>query len=174
MPIAQLLIGLLQLLFGRRLFWLFVGVGGFILGWFLVPTLFPGWSNWAQLLASVAVGFIFALLAMALQRVMAAIAGFIVLGVVAVALVQALGLTDGAGAVYWIAFLLGGVVGAVFVLATFDWALIILSSLGGAALMSGAIAQWTGLEQRWASLLILLGLAVLGIAFQARALRRKR
>ena len=34
-PIAALLAGVVLLLFGRRLFWLFVAVVGFMAGWYL-------------------------------------------------------------------------------------------------------------------------------------------
>ena len=35
--IVAILIGLVETFMGRRLFWLFVAIGGFLLGWFLVP-----------------------------------------------------------------------------------------------------------------------------------------
>ena len=39
--VAEIIAGLVELLFGRRLFWLFVAAGGFLVGWFLAPAISP-------------------------------------------------------------------------------------------------------------------------------------
>jgi hypothetical protein len=65
----------------------------------------------------------------------------------------------------WLAYLFGGLVGAVLVIALFDWALLILSSLTGSAM----IVQTIGL-QAIPSGLVFVVLAGLGVAVQARLL----
>ena len=39
----------------------------------------------------------------------------------------------------WVGFVIGGIIGAIFVLSIFDWALIVLSALAGSALILPAI-----------------------------------
>ena len=67
----------------------------------------------------------------------------------------------------WLLYVIGGVIGAVSLLLIFDWALIFLSSLLGSAL----IVQVTELGPQ-AERLLFIGLAVVGILFQARLLSR--
>ncbi|PYK45990.1 MAG: hypothetical protein DME53_04065 [Verrucomicrobia bacterium] len=68
---------------------------------------------------------------------------------------------------YTIIFLVGGIIGAILLLAVFDWALIVVSSLIGAHLIQSAIVlPPTG------STLVFIGLAILGILVQAAWFRR--
>jgi hypothetical protein len=74
------------------------------------------------------------------------------------------GLVSGAG---WLVYLVGGLVGALLVVRLFDWALIVLSVLLGAALLVQALA--VGADAR--SLLFVVLVAV-GLVVQGRRLRR--
>lgn len=65
----------------------------------------------------------------------------------------------------WIAFVLGGILGTVLLLGVFDWALIALSALMGAAV----IAQNVPLDPGLSSLVFLVLMAI-GIVIQARQL----
>ena len=64
---------------------------------------------------------------------------------------------------------IGGIVGALLLLALFDWVLILLSSIEGAHLISGAITM-----PEKGALILLIALAVIGVIVQGSMLRRSR
>src|SRR5512139_2628859 len=76
-----IVLGLLSLLLGKRFFWLFAGIVGFALGWWLTGWLLP--EGWVRLLAGVVAGVILGVLSRFLGkwaiRIVAAIAGFVIL-----------------------------------------------------------------------------------------------
>jgi len=159
-------VGAALLLLGRRLYWLFVAGAGFVIGATLAAELLQAEAVWIRLLAAVLAGLVGLILALFLQRVAIAIAGFIAGGYVLATLVNAfVGISTG---LYWGLFVLGGVVGAILVSAVFGWALIILSSLMGA----GLIADVVPVARPW-DLLLYLGLAAAGILVQAGLVRRE-
>jgi len=132
--IFRILIGILVLTLGRKLFWLFVAVVGFAFGASLGSQFFQGQPDWVILIIALGAGLLGALLALFLQKVAIALAGFIGGGYIALYLVNALGWgTPDSSA--WLPFLIGGVIGLVLMIALFDWALIALSSLIGAGLI---------------------------------------
>ena len=73
----SMILGILLLFFGRRLFWLFVGVAGFIAGLTLVPQLISGQSELTILLIAIVAGIIGAILAIMLEGLAILIAGFL-------------------------------------------------------------------------------------------------
>ena len=150
--------GLAALCFGRRLFWLFVGVAGFMGAFELVPSLLPGQEPWLVLCIALGAGVVGALVAVWLQYLAAALAGFAAGAYAAVPLATALGGTA------WIP-LLGGALGALLMLLVFDWALILLSALIGAR----ALIAVSGLEGPAATVSWLV-LAGIGMAIQASLL----
>ena len=164
-PILSVLIGAIILLFGRRLFWLCVAGVGFAAGMELAPHLMHEPTPVLQLSVAVVFGFVGALLALFLQKIAIAIAGFLSGGKLAMALVGAF---IAEGARYpGITFIIGGIIGAILLLALFDWALIVMSALVGAHLISHTIV----LPPTGATLLF-VGLAAIGIIVQAAAFRR--
>lgn len=164
-PILSILIGAIILLFGRRLFWLCVAAVGFAAGMELAPHLMHEPTPVLQLSVAVVFGFVGALLALFLQKIAIAIAGFLAGGKLAMALVGAF---IAEGARYpGITFIIGGIIGAILLLALFDWALIVMSALVGAHLISHTIV----LPPTGATLLF-VGLAAIGIIVQAAAFRR--
>src|SRR5262249_39820982 len=159
-PILSILIGAIILLFGRRLFWLCVAAVGFAAGMELAPHLMHEPTPVLQLSVAVVFGFVGALLALFLQKIAIAIAGFLSGGKLAMALVGAF---IAEGARYpGITFIIGGIIGAILLLALFDWALIVMSALVGAHLISHTIV----LPPTGATLLF-VGLAAIGIIVQA-------
>ena len=68
-----------------------------------------------------------------------------------------------------VTFLIGGIIGAILLLALFDWTLIVLSAVVGAYLIQHTIV----LPQTGATILF-VGLAVIGIVVQAAAFRGRR
>ncbi len=129
-------LGLLLLIFGRRLFWLFVAIAGFLMGmelasmwWFTLP-------RWLSLLAGLAVGAIGALLAVVAQRLAFALAGFAAGIYVALMLIRTTGLAIDPG----LPMLAGGLIGSVAALLLTDWAIVVLSSLVGAGAIVTSIS----------------------------------
>lgn len=165
--LLRLLLGVLLLVLGRKFFWLFVGIIGFITGYTLAGGLLQGQQEWLILLIGVVVGVIGAGLAVVLQRLAVALAGFMAGGSLALALFQRLGV-ETAG-FNWLPFIIGGLIGAVLMFIFFDWALILLSSISGANLIVEAIHLAAPLN-----LVILLVLIVVGVLIQAGLMARER
>lgn len=165
-PIVSIVLGAVLLLFGRRLFWLCVAALGFAAGVEFAPNLVHEPTPVLQLSIAVVLGFIGALLAVFLQRIAIAIAGFIAGARLAVALAAAF--FTAPPNYYWITFIVGGVIGAILLLSVFNWALIVLSSLVGAYLIDRAITlPPTG------ATLVLVALFIVGVLAQAAAFRRR-
>jgi hypothetical protein len=166
-PIISVLVGCALLFFGRRLFWLFVAALGFAIGLELAPYLSHNPPLWLSLLLSVVLGLLGALLAMMLQKLAIGIAGFLVGGRVAVAIAAALWVNYAHYSI--VTFILGGIVGAILLLALFDWALIIFSAIEGARL----IAQSIHLPSTGATVLV-VALSLFGIFVQGAMFRSSR
>ena len=166
-PIISLLIGIALLLFGRRLFWLFVAAIGFAIGLQLAPYLMQNPPPWLSLAISLALGLLGALLAFLLQKLAIGIAGFLVGGRVAVAMVAAFMANH--AQYYGITFVIGGIIGALLLLALFDWALIIFSSIEGARLVADAVH----LPSTGTTILVVV-LAIFVIIVQAMMFRGRR
>ena len=166
-PILSVLIGAVILFFGRKLFWLCVAAVGFAAGVEVAPHLVHEPSVVLQLSVAVVFGFIGALLAMFLQKIAIAIAGFLAGGKLALALVTAF-LVHGAN-YPGVTFIVGGIIGAILLLSLFDWTLIVLSAVVGAYLICHTIV----LPQTGATILF-VALAVTGIVVQVAAFRGTR
>ncbi len=167
LPIISVVVGIALLLFGRKLFWLFVAALGFAIGLQLAPYFSQNPPLWLSLLLSLGLGLLGALIALLLQKVAIGIAGFLVGGRVAVAIAAAF-LTNYAH-YSAITFVIGGILGAILLLALFDWALIIFSSIEGARLIADAVH----LPNTGTSILLVV-LAVFGIIVQGMMFRRGR
>jgi hypothetical protein len=172
-PAVAIIIGLVLLLFGRRLFWLLVGVVGFMAGWTLAM---GGWHHGGSgggLLLALLAGIVGVIVAFMAQRLAVAVAGFL------------LGAYFVAGMMGWplsalhagqaLILLVVGVIAAVLAMMLFDIALIVYSSLAGAGLiLYGAKLHLSG-DVRF---LLLLALAAVGAAVQSgwhyRRARRER
>jgi hypothetical protein len=164
-PILSVLIGAVILFFGRRLFWLCVAAVGFAAGVEFAPHLMHEPTPVLQLSIALVFGFIGALLALFLQKIAIAVAGFLAGGKLAMALVLAF-LAEGAR-YPGITFIIGGIIGAILLLSLFDWALIVMSSLVGAYLIGHTVPlPPTG------TTLLFVGLTILGIVVQTAAFRR--
>jgi hypothetical protein len=166
-PIVGALIGVLILFFGRKLFWLCVAAVGFAAGVEMAPHLIHEPSPLLALTIALVLGFIGALLALFLQKVAIAIAGFFAGGKLAVAISAAFFAQH--AQYFGLTFLIGGIIGAVLLLVLFDWALIVLSAVVGAYLIESAIA----LPPTGTGILFIV-LVVVGVLVQAGLLRRTR
>jgi hypothetical protein len=166
-PIISVIIGVAILLFGRKLFWLFVAALGFAVGLEIAAYFMRQPPQWMTLLVALGCGLIGALLAILLQKLAIAIAGFLAGGRIAWALAAAFfvehahyrGLT----------FVIGGILGALLLLALFDWVLVFLSSIEGAHLIvSGMPIPEKG------AMILFIAVAVIGVIVQGSMLRRSR
>lgn len=166
LDIVNLLLGGFLLVAGRKLFWLFIGVLGFITGMQLASRIWPE-SEQTAILTGLIIGIIFALLAIFLQRLAVGLAGFVAGGFIVSSLAGVLGIESGIA--YWGSYVIGGLIGIALVMLLFDWALITLSSLAGAALITQSVFAESG-AARW----MLLMLAVIGIVIQGYSLLRPR
>lgn len=173
MALVNLLLGIVLLFLGRRLFWFFVGVAGFLVGMNLAEQYFTG-PQGIKLLIAIIAGIIGAVIAVFLQRVAVAVAGFVLGGYITVELMREFALLPSAYAgvhniTISIPFVIGGIIGAILLLILFDWALIVLSSLVGASLIVHSVNL-----QHQITLIAIMVLAVIGIAVQAGMLRMAR
>lgn len=166
-PIISALIGVVILLFGRKLFWLCVAAVGFAAGVEFAPHFVHEPSTLVMLTVAIVLGLIGALLAFFLQKIAIAIAGFLAGGKLAIALAAAFLVQP--AQYYWITFVIGGIVGTILLLVLFDWALIALSSVVGAYLILSAIS----LPPSGTSILF-IALVAIGVFVQVASMRRGR
>jgi len=168
----SVLIGVVLLILGRKLFWFFVGVAGFLIG-LNVATQSAIGTDSARLLIGLVAGIIGAVLAILLQKVAIAVAGFVIGGYITVELLRLYGSGLQVSSQFvnsaWVPYLIGGIVGAILMVILFDWALIALSSLAGASMILHGVAV-----QPRALPLLYIVLVILGIAIQAHLLRSSR
>jgi hypothetical protein len=157
-------LGIIMLIAGRKLFWLFVGVVGFTIGINMAERFFPGESETTLLVLALITGVLFAVLVLFLKRIAVGVAGFVAGGFMATYIVSLLNL--GIDLPTWILVLIGGVIGAVLVAVLFDWALILMSSLIGANLIVQAIDQGDKVAT-----IIFVGLFLVGVMIQAKTKR---
>src|SRR5215472_8073590 len=163
--IVGLLMGIVILFLGRKLFWLCVAAVGFAVGVEIAPHLVNEPSSLLALVVALVFGVLGALLALFLQKVAIAVLGFIAGGKLASAIAAAFFVHYAHYST--IIFVAGGIIGAILLLAVFDWALIVVSSFIGAYLIQSAIVlPPTG------STLVFIGLAIVGMFVQAASFRR--
>ena len=167
MSIINILVGIILLVSGRRLFWLLLAALGFAFGWFAASQLFHVQNTLTALIVAGVCGVIGALLTIFLERLAVEVAGFLAGAYLASALFGAVG--QGSGPSSWIVFIVGGLIGVVLVALIFEWALVILSSLAGASLIVGAVhlSQVLGF-------IALIALFAIGVALQTRRDKPRR
>lgn len=166
--ILRALSGLGALLFGRRIFWLFVALVGFLAGFAIGQRLLPGAGALVHIVVGIGIGLVGALLVQAVPTVIAALVGFIAGGFALSTLVGSL--AQMTGLVHWIVFIVGGLIGVYLAIQFFDLALVLLSALSGAGTLSGLSGEllgWGGPVQA----IVFIVLAAVGIAFQLRIVK---
>jgi hypothetical protein len=163
----NILIGLILLFAGRRLFWLFVACVGFASGFHYAQQIGAIHSPILVLILAIAVGAAGAFIAILFQKAAIVIAGFAAGGYIVLILSdQFAGLPS---PMVWLPYIIGGVVGAIVLFLVFDWALIFLSTLTGATL----IVQMAAFNP-WIEIALFIALVIAGMAFQAKSLTGER
>jgi len=165
MKFLVIVLGLIMLIFGRKLFWLFVSIVGFLVGMEFIDLLLVDQSIWVKLLGGLGAGLLGALLAIFVQRVAFVLAGFFAGAYFALLLAHPLGIA-GASLILAVA---GGVVGAIVAALLMDWAIIALSCLAGAA----AIVSRLGLRDVNMAIVFLV-LVIIGILVQAKLMEQSK
>jgi hypothetical protein len=170
MTIIRLLVGAVVLALGRQLYWIFVGAAGFVAGITLATRFLGESSDVLIILLGLGAGLLGALLAVFLQHVAVSLAGLFIGGFAINTLFETFSISF--GSLDWLFIIGGAILGAVMVLAVFDWALIGLSSLAGAVLIIQAVSQAVDLQPLPRGV-IFFGLLLFGIALQAARMGRK-
>ena len=152
MVLISVLVGVILLTLGKRLFWLFVGGIGFVAAMALANEFLEPQTDLVVLGIALVAGFLGALLALLMQKVAIGVAGFLGGGYLVISALNLLGIELGLPA--WQPFLVGGILGALLAYPLFEWALIALSSLTGALLIAQAL-----------DVARLLALAIFAVAF---------
>ncbi len=164
MNIINLVLGIVLLTTGKKIYWLFVAVVGFVIGLALANQYVQLNPPWLVYVVALGAGLIGAILATFLQHLAIALVGFIVGGYGALYLSSLLGKNP--DAINWMAFIIGGIVGLLLVASVFNWALYLLSAWAGATLVTEAI----GLQAQL-GLVLFFVLFVLGMIIQAGLFR---
>jgi len=163
--IATLLVGVVILTLGRRLFWFFVGGLGFISGIHIARQIFVGQPDGIVLLIAVFSGGLGAVVALFLQRAAVILSGFFAGGLICSNLAHPWAMQ--LGEFFWLLFPIGGVIGAVLAAVFFDWALIGLSALTGATLTTGIFSLGP-----WATFILTGVLFTTGFLIQAGHMKK--
>jgi hypothetical protein len=159
--VLGIVVGLVLLVAGRKVFWLAVGALGFLAGMAAMQHWGGSLSPTAHLVVAIAAGLIGMLLAIVLQKVAVALAGFFLGVVLTAAVLPALGVALGP----WngLALAAGGLVVAVLALGLFSLAIVVLTAGAGASLLADAIAP----PAPWPFILLVV-LWIVGVVVQRR------
>lgn len=158
---ALLVVGLALLIAGRKLFWLAVGALGFVAGWEIAAAVAPHLDRTALLVVAALCGIVGLVLAIVVQKVAVALAGFFLGVLLAVRVLAALDLHLGAARGLVIAA--AGILVAVGALALFGLALVVLTAGAGAQMLVDAFHPSGAL-----AVLALVALWIVGIIVQRR------
>ena len=155
LTLVRVVVGLLLLTLGKRLFWLFVAAVGFVATLGVATQFFQPQSELTLFAIAVAAGFVGALLAVFAQKLAVGIAGFLAGGYLAIGLLGLFGVE--LGQQWWQPFVFGGILGALISYPLFDWALIVQALEIGTDL----------------ALPLTVLAALVGVTIQARVFRRR-
>jgi hypothetical protein len=165
--VIHLLAGLVVLLFGRKLFWLFVGYVGFVMGYYYTTQILVMQPGVLVFLIAIGIGILGTILATFLQKAAILVSGFLAGGYVVIHLFTALG-GETSTTIFWLAQLIGGVIGAIVLWAIFDYALIVFSAVVGASALITANMFHPQLNQVLFFLFVLIGIIVQTYAFRRK------
>jgi len=162
--LQALFLGLMVLFYGRRSFWVFASVVGFVLGLGLASSFSANLSAWIQPLLALALGVAGAAVGFFAPRPVAAIIGSLVLALLGAALAHSV---EAAPWLQWLIAIALGAVGVILFWRLLDWALIVGTSLLGALLVSLSLTNLFDFARGFGIVPFLLFLAA-GIVYQAR------
>lgn len=156
MLIARGIIGAVLLFLGQELQFVFAGAMAGLIGFRLLPLLPPHWPWYYSYIFIGILALIAAAVPMLHERVGYFVSGFLAGGYILVEY-----FAPGVQAVPWLPFLVGGVLGSLFIGLLTHWALILVSSLFGAYYATGLFALPINVK-----ILLTAGLFVIGALTQ--------
>lgn len=168
--IVLIALGLVLAFAGRRFIWLLIGLAGFWLGYQLIAWVFSGRDPLFQLLAGLAVGVLGALLARRFTNVLLWIAGFVLVGAAVLNVGSIFGLGIDSVLLQVTFFVVGGLIGVALVRWALGLAIIIISALGGAAMVMQGLPALFNTTPGTLNLVIGIVVAVAGFIVQWRFL----
>ena len=163
----NVIIGILLLFIGRRLFWLFVACVGFASGYHYAQQIWAIQSPILVLILSLAVGALGAIIAILFQKAAIVVAGFAAGGYIVLILFDQFARLP--SQMIWLPYIIGGIIGAIILFLVFDWALIFLSTLTGATLIVQIVTF-----KPWVEIVLFLVLVIVGMLFQAKTMTGER
>lgn len=158
--------GLIALFFGRRFFWIFLGIVGFLAGIVLSGRFVASFEPWLQTVLGLSIAVALALLALGIQRVLAVIAGAAAFGLAAWAF-----LTGNPAWQQISATVPAAILGGLLMFLYFDWTLILVSVVVGAGVGLVGVSGLLEIPDNMGLWLFLIMLAA-GIWYQWNDLRR--
>lgn len=159
--------GFLLLFFGRKMFWLFVGITGFLAGTTFGAYLLQGQPAMIHWAFAIGLGIIGILLALFAQKLAVVLAGFYSGGYFLITILDAANFN--LHQPMWVPFVVGGIIGAILLSVMFDWALILISSLVGATALVRTMNLTLQVEA-----LCFFALVIIGIMSQAKMMATDR
>lgn len=166
--LVALILGIISLFFGRRLFWIFAALIGLSVGLILGAEVLQGQALLIRVIVAIAFAAICAMLALYAEKIMIILAGFFGLGVLGYLIANLFKLPS---LFHWLLFIGLGILGAVLISRYMEWAIVIISSLVGAIMVGAGLGGFTHFNFL-VDLLIFLGLLAAGIFFQSRDLKK--
>ena len=152
--------GILLLFFGKKAFWMFVAITGFLLGLEFAPQVLAGQTESVYLTISLIAGLLGALLAVLLQKFAVGLAGLVAGGYITYSLLQ-MAVLD-VGEYQWMVILAGALLGAILAGTMFDWAMILITSASGAVMVYQGLNYDFPYAFVFIAVLVLLGIIVQG------------
>ena len=168
-PIVLIVLGLVLAFAGRRFIWLLIALAGFWLGFQLVAWLLPGLDDTVGLLVGVVVGVFGAILARRFTHVLLWIAAFVLVGAAFLNIGEIF--TPDSTLILVLLFIVGGLIGLALVRWALSLAVIVISALGGAALVMQGLPALLGTTPGTLNLVIGIVVAVAGFIVQWQFLK---
>ena len=167
--LVALILGIISLFFGRKLFWVFAALIGLSVGLIVGAQLLQEQAIIIRVLVAISIAVICAALAIYAEKFMIILAGFLGLGVFGYLIGNLFNLPT---LFQWILFIGLGILGAVLISRYMEWVIVIISTVVGAIIAGAGLGGLTHFNF-FIDLLIFLGLLVAGILFQSRDLKKR-
>jgi hypothetical protein len=130
----KLLAGAAITFFGRKLYWFTIGAVGFFAALELTSRFFKDQNAWIAIALALIAGAVGAFLAVTIQKIAIALAGFLLGGFLLLQVLNAFDLQVSNWT--WLIFIVGGLLGMALISALFEWTLILLTSVIGSILIT--------------------------------------
>jgi hypothetical protein len=155
---------------GRRVPWLFAGLGGFLLGQLLGATVLRDWQLVPVFGLSAALGAALGALALAAERPAVVLAAFLGVGFLAFTVAGIAGI-----GIPWnlLSFTVAGAIAVAALFSSFDRALIVAAVLSAAGAIAATLVPWLAFVRAWGgwpALVVAVIATVVGLVHQFREL----